>query len=211
MSSLRYLLLFLVVICYSCRTTSLHFEEGGTKKLSGAFYIKAEGIKRSGTFVTKYEVKSGGSDLIHSGKSYFYSAMGPRLLTMKERPDSVQLHPRGEEPFTISTALLLNLGDGFPFIPITYGTFLRTMKGKLPLEVELAMTQNSGDSFTVPVKNSKFVWKVLISRKGERIENVTLTLADAYTISFIRPGAGYFTEVTYTSKNSDYIKIRYDS
>lgn len=205
------LLLLLIILFYSCRPVSLNFQEGGIKKLSGSFYIRSEGIKRSGSFVTRYDVKSGTSDMIQSGKSYFYSALGPRILTMKETIDSVELHPRGEDPFTISTGLLLNLGEGFPHIPITYATFLRTMKGKLPLEVELAMVEDKSDKLTVPIKNSKFSWKVLIRRKGERIENITLSLADNYTITFISPGAGYFTEVTYTSNNSDYIKIRYDS
>lgn len=213
MSRFRYSGLILVVFLslFSCKPVSLNFQEGGTKKLSGAFYIKSEGIKHSGTFVTKYDVQSGAHDIIESGKSYFYSSFGPRLLTLKETMDSVELHPRKEEPFTIWSGLLLNLGDGFPFIPITYATFLRTMKGKLPLEVQLAISENKADSLVVPIKNSKINWNVLISRKGERIENVTLSLADSYTITFQQPGAGYFTEVTYTSKNSDYIKIRYDS
>lgn len=206
-----FLLFLLVILFWGCAPRSLHFSEGGTKKFSGAFFIKSEGIKSSGTFVTKYEVNSNGIDYITSGKSYFYSSFGPRLLTLKEQRDSVELHPRKEEPFTISSNLILNLGEGFPELPITYATFLRTLKGKLPLEVTEVIVDEKESHFTVPIKNSKYAWDVLISRRGERIENVTLTLAGGYTITFTRPGAGFFYEIVYTTKNSDYIKIRYDS
>lgn len=204
-------ILCLVVLLSGCIAPSLQFKESGPKKFSGAFYIRSEGVKHSGTFVSKYEVQVGTIDSIVSSKSYFYSSFGPRLLTLSEKKDSVELDLRGEKPYTIPTYIYLNLGKEFPELPLSYGVFLRLMKGKLPIEVVQALHSNDTTSFTVPVKNSKYSWNVLISKRKDRIESITLTIKDDYSIVFKRPGEGFFYEVEFNSTNNDYIKIRYDS